>query len=192
MTKKGKGKTRAKTNRKNRNKSKNEYFLRRKKMLSKLRKWEDPILSQKCSLVGEQEDVTQIIKELKAVLVFSDNGVGIAASQIGYTKSIIAIRPNRKSGIIYILINPEIIEKSEEKITWKEGCLSYPDFFAPVERHKVISVSFLDENKSKVVKQYREIESIVIQHEVDHTVGICHVGEAWRKQQDDEVVEAKT
>ncbi len=63
--------------------------------------------------------------------------------------------------------------------------MSYPDIYTPIKRHEIVSVSFVDESGKKVAKEYRGFEAVVVQHEIDHTNGICLVGDFWRKQKED-------
>jgi len=179
-----KGKIRARTSRKVRNKTKNDGILYRKKMISKIRKFDDPILEVECSWVDDEEDISLIIKELQKVLKATKDGIGIAASQIGYTKRIIAIRPEGWGGKISILINPEIVDNSEETINGVEGCLSYPGVHASVERFKDVELKYKDKDNIPKIEKFKELESVIIQHEVDHLLeGWCKVYYAWKEQQ---------
>ena len=178
---KSKGKARAKANKKARLKRKNDFFERRKRVLSSIRKWDDEILTKKCEKVEEWEDVSAVIQELKTVLRVSRNGVGLAASQLSHLKAVVAIRPDVKKNDIRILINPEIIEKGEETAEIKEGCLSYPSFYTKTRRHTKIKVSYWDEDKKKHEEEFTGTEAVIVQHEYDHTIGICLVRTAWEK-----------
>lgn len=186
-----KGKARVNANRKRRLKSKNDFFLRKKKLLSNLRIWRDPILEIPCENVDEPEDVSMIIKELKQILKVSRTGIGLAAPQIGYLKRVVVLCPNRKTNNMISLINPEIIETSEEKQMWREGCLSFPDFYADIERPKEVVVVYVDEEKKPQKQRFTGIESVIVQHEVDHLNGICLVGTSWEKSQEEETAKVE-
>ena len=81
--------------------------------------------------------------------MYADKGVGLAAPQVGVTKRIIVVDdkvsedgtpgPNPR-----FLVNPEIIRKSEDTIWFNEGCLSVPGQCAEVERHRAVTVRYLD------------------------------------------------
>lgn len=187
-----KGKARANANRKRRLKSRNDSFLRKKKLLSNLRIWGDPILKIPCENVDESEDVSMIIKELKQILKVSRAGVGLAAPQIGYLKRVVVLCPNRKTNKMIFLMNPEIIETSEEQQMWREGCLSFPDFYTDIERPKEVVVVYVDEEKKFQKQRFTGVESVIVQHEVDHLNGICLVGTAWEKSQEEETGVAET
>jgi len=126
-------------------------------------------------LLKESEDITSFDNETKALaeelisLMVNNNGIGLAAPQIGVHKNIIALRANANGGIV--LINPKILEKSDETFSMEEGCLSVPMYTTVIERPGEIKVSYFDihgEEKELMAEQYA---SSVIQHEVDHLFG---------------------
>jgi len=173
-----KGKARAKASKKKRLKDRYESVLYKKRMLDKIRKFDDPILKQKCEPVENNEDVSQIVKDLRKILIISKDGVGLAAPQIGYTKNIIAIKPELKDNV-KVFINPEITEHGESKVMMLEGCLSFPGVFAPVERYEVITVDYFNENNEKIIEKFIKKKARIISHEIDHLFGICQVGDKW-------------
>jgi peptide deformylase len=125
-----------------------------------------------CEDVIETEDVTHIIKDLKATIYNNTDRypVGLAANQIGYNKRIIVLNtPSFK----HAMINPVIVKKSKQMTTQNEGCLSFPkDFIIPVTRHKQVTVEWINEQGKKVNQKFRNLDSRVIQHEIDHLNGI--------------------
>jgi len=181
-----KGKARQKANKKARNQAKYKRAVYKKTQIGKILKWGDPTLEINCERVLSDDDPTEVIAELKKVLSVTDTGVGLAAPQIGHTKRIIALRPNRITGDIKILINPHICEESAEKVTGKEGCLSYPNFFTDVERCEWVVVMYEDEKRQEKKKKYTGTEAIIVQHEIDHIFGICQVGDAWKKYKEEQ------
>jgi peptide deformylase len=178
------GKVRDRARKKAKNKAKNDYFVRRKKLRDLIRKWDDPILKELCSPVEEgDQEAPQIIKEMKRVLGATENGVGLAAPQIGHTVRIIALRPNISSGTIRIMVNPSIMSLGDEKEIGQEGCLSYPGIFVDVIRSKKITVSYEDEEGKSHTQDFEGVEAKIVQHECDHCSGVCLVGDAWRGQE---------
>ena len=177
-----KGKARAKANKKKRNKQKNDFFVRKKNLLSEIRKFDDPALSEMCEIVLEGEDVKDIFKKMMQVINAIDNGVGLAASQIGISKKMAIIRPDSESKDIVCMINPKIESTSGEKKFGREGCLSYPNTFAFIERFTSVEVSYFDQDWKKHIAQYEEgnILGIIIQHELEHLEGHCQVYEWWK------------
>lgn len=182
-----KGKARAKASRKKILKRRNAYFSKRKELLSLIRKWDDPILKQVCEDVSPDEDISYIVKKLKQVLNATKTGLGLSASQIGYAKRIFASMPKGSGEDISIIINSKLIEESEEKAAFREGCLSYPSFYIPVERSVEVTFQYEDEDRKSHTRKFKGMAARVVLHEHDHTYGICVVGEQYYKE--DEVKE---
>ena len=106
--------------------------------------------------------------------MYTANGMGLAANQIGITKRFFAIGHNtfdtfQKSAIIW---NPLIKTQSEEKVFDVEGCLSFPDIFVKVERPKQIEVQYETTQGETKTARLNGMESKCFQHELDHLEGI--------------------
>ena len=137
-------------------------------------------ICEPCKSVEEGEKIgTQLLKELTK----SQSGIGLAANQIGINKRVCVI--NIKEPVV--LINPEIVEKSEEKFAFMEGCLSFPGDANKTTRHKWVKVKadnhtstlyfsiWEDDSEEGYDKdkylQYA-YETACVQHEIDHLDGI--------------------
>jgi len=180
---KSKRKARVKANKKQRRQDKNAYFVRKKQLLSEIRKWDDPILAKKSEVVLNGEDTKVIFKKMRYILNSTGNGVGLAASQIGVSKRLIIIKSDSKSGEIVYMINPEIISNSGEKKFGREMCLSYPDTLAVIERFTSVTVKYFDREWQEQTVVYKEgnILGIVVQHEISHlSEGHCEVYDWWK------------
>ena len=129
-------------------------------------------LQEKCSPVSvkEGEEIgVRLLHELRN----SDNGIGLAANQIGINKRVCVI--NVKEPIV--LINPEIIEKSKEQFVFPEGCLSFPDDKIRTKRNVSITVKADNhENPLSFSAESKNVndafECVCVQHEIDHLNGI--------------------
>lgn len=130
------------------------------------------ILTKKSELVNENEDVKEIIQDLKDTLNNTETGCGISAVQIGVLKQICVIKPDDKT--IFAMINPKIT-RTQGLLLFKEGCLSAPNKEKTVKRHKRITVEYIDENGEKQRITRGGLTSIIIQHELDHFEGWCEV-----------------
>jgi len=109
-----------------------------------------------------------IIDELIDTLKFnSSHCVGMAANMIGYHKNIIVFYDNNK---IKIMVNPKITSKNGEYVAM-EGCLSLEGLRKAI-RYKQIKVSYLDENFIKRSSSYKDFTAQIIEHEIDHLLGI--------------------
>lgn len=107
--------------------------------------------------------------------MFTDDGVGLAAPQIG--ESIRLITVNSQDGV-KIMFNPKITKFSLLKEWGEEGCLSVPNVFGDVKRYKKITCTFIDSDGKKRILQASGLMARVIQHEVDHLDGILFIDKA--------------
>jgi len=153
-----------------------------KRMVSKIHKYDNEVLTQKCEEVAQGTDVSKTITTMKKVLGCTENGVGLAASQIGILDRIIVVRTDAKKYDIKAMINPEIISHSEKAKYGIEMCLSYPRATGFIERFTWIEVSYYDEEWNKRVVKYKEgdISGIIIQHEISHLNGLCEIHSWWK------------
>ena len=142
--------------------------------LLKIYRDDDPILRNKCRPVGIPTEpwVLQLCEDMKLTM-FMAQGVGLAANQVGWDYRIIYIKCNDFSGV---MINPVIKERSDDTISFEEGCLSLPGQFIDVKsRNAEITVGYYG-----MSGKYHEIVakdklSVIIQHEVDHLDGILMI-----------------
>jgi peptide deformylase len=109
--------------------------------------------------------------------MYSANGIGLAAIQIGVPKRIIVMDiskdENKKEPMYFV--NPIIKNKNSEKSTYEEGCLSVPNQFAEIDRPNTCEVEYLDyEGKKKLLKA-EGLLATCIQHEMDHLEGILFI-----------------
>ena len=107
-------------------------------------------------------------------LMLDENGMGLAANQVGITKRFFALGHEtfdtfQKHAIIW---NPQVINFSEEKVIDVEGCLSFKDVFVKVERPKVIEVQYETTQGKTEFANLNGMESKCFQHELDHLDGI--------------------
>ena len=146
------------------------------------------IKCEPCSSIEEGEEIAvKLLKELTE----SKNGIGIAAPQIGIQKRVCIVNVptvNNKEPII--LINPEIVEKSEEKFAFTEGCLSFPNQTVKTMRHKNIKIKadnvggylyFTADSVREDDVSYA-YETACVQHEIDHLDGITMFEREYKHQ----------
>jgi len=104
------------------------------------------------------------------------NGIGLAANQVGANKQIFVVDISKvedyEDSKPLALINPKIIDKSEETISYEEGCLSIPDQREDVIRPKRITIEFQDADLNTHTIEADDLLSRVMQHEYDHLLGI--------------------
>ena len=138
--------------------------------------WPHPTLKKKASNVTRVDDaVRALVKDLFETM-YSAEGVGLAAPQVGVLKRIIVLdtTPRQPESSPIAMINPEIIETVGET-TYNEGCLSIPGEAEDVDRAEKITVRFLDEKGKQQTLTADGLLAIAVQHEVDHLEGVVFV-----------------
>ena len=135
----------------------------------------DPRLKTKASLVTEITKATSIIIDDMLITMYDEKGVGLAATQVDIHQRIVVMDVSENNDQPLVLINPEIIAKSDETLINEEGCLSVPGVYAKVDRHTTCTVKALDRDGKEFTLDGEELLSICIQHELDHLNGILFV-----------------
>jgi len=149
------------------------------KVFYPLQIWENnEILRRKSEKVDIFDNEIQEFAEILLDLMYAYDWVGLAAPQVGKNIRIIAttqwkeIKKWNKTDkkIIWetAMINPEILEHSEEMKKWEEACLSVPWLCGDVERWTRIVVKYQDKKWKLHTQKYTWFSAIVIQHEMDH------------------------
>ncbi|MEY3380481.1 MAG: hypothetical protein RL468_1079 [Pseudomonadota bacterium] len=103
--------------------------------------------------------------------MYDANGIGLAATQIDVHERLIVIDVSEERDAPLVLINPELVWTSEEKLVNEEGCLSVPGIYDSVERHNAVHVRALDGQGQSQMTQADGLLAVCIQHEMDHLVG---------------------
>lgn len=134
------------------------------------------------------EPIAELTPELKVLIadmfetMYNADGVGLAAPQIGRSIRLIVMDASPfaeddpiSEGFKRTLINPEIVEFSEETCAFNEGCLSLPKLYVDVKRPAKVRIKYLDENFKEHDEWWEGTPARIIQHEVDHLDGILFV-----------------
>jgi peptide deformylase len=141
----------------------------------------DPKLREIAARVANPQSpqIAALIKDLADTLAYwrstTGYGRGIAAPQIGVAQSVIFLQlPGAQP---WPLINPEIIERSAEKVVVWDACLSFLSIFLQVERHREIRVRYQDlQGQQQEIQAGAERDlAELLQHEIDHLDGILAV-----------------
>ena len=136
------------------------------------------ILRQVSQPVIEVNKETQRLLDDMLETMYSANGIGLAAIQIGVPKNLIVIdllTKEKKKDPMYF-INPKIIKKSSKLSKYDEGCLSIPNLFAEVQRPSECEVKYLDYNGENKILKANGLLATCIQHEIDHLKGcLLHI-----------------
>lgn len=153
-------------------------------------------LRKEASPLGKAELESQTFKVLKERMSATvkdtlDEGVGIAAPQVGISRRVIAVQRFDKEGEPFeFYVNPVIVSFSESTVLGKEGCLSVPDVVGTVRRSKQIELSYddldsytltdgdiriTDEKVKRRTETVKGYTAIIFQHEIDHLDGILFI-----------------
>lgn len=136
----------------------------------------DKILRKKVDRVTKIDDKTIELIKFMFETMRNANGIGLAANQVGVNKSIfvVDISPveDYEKYKPITMINPKIVDKSDELVTIEEGCLSIPDIRGEVIRPKEITIKYHDTDMNEQQIDADDLYARVIQHEYDHLKGI--------------------
>jgi peptide deformylase len=115
------------------------------------------------------------LEEEMIKLMYEENGIGLAAPQVGVEARVFTIMTRHLEGVTtpFAVFNPKILVASEEMDDGDEGCLSFPGLFFNVKRPAHIVVEFLDRDKNPVIIRLDSIDARCFQHELDHLNGVC-------------------
>lgn len=141
-----------------------------------IRKYPDDVLKKVAEPVNEINGELQKLIDDMIETMYSSNGVGLAASQVGVLKRIIVVdTSSRQEGqSLLVLINPEIVDCQGEILS-EEGCLSIPGFITKLKRKEKVFLRALDRQGNPVEIEADGLLSRALQHEVDHLNGILIV-----------------
>jgi peptide deformylase len=137
----------------------------------------DRVLRQPAKRVSKVNDeIRQIVVDMLQTM-YSNDGIGLAAPQVGINKQLLVIDIELKDENIppLVMINPEIKSSGGDLITGEEGCLSIPEVFLDVVRPDRVEVSYRDEDGRPKHIVAEGLLARVIQHEMDHLNGVLFV-----------------
>jgi peptide deformylase len=146
----------------------------------------DPILRKKAKPIERVDaELRRLVDDMLATM-YEAPGIGLAAPQLGILRRLIVMDPAKdeapKSPIV--MVNPEILERSQEMRVHEEGCLSIPDFTAEIERPAKTRVSYVDPQGKKKEAELEGIWSTLVQHEIDHLNGVLFIDYLSRLKRD--------
>ena len=155
--------------------------------LLRIREYPDPLLKRQAKPVGTIDGRVVQLAEDMAETMYAAPGVGLAATQVGVGQRVIVLdvrgedeAPGKR---LLKLINPEIIERDGE-IVWEEGCLSVPEFTAPVTRARRVLVRAWTPDEREIEVEGEELLAVALQHEIDHLEGKLFLDRLSRLKRD--------
>jgi len=131
----------------------------------------DPRLHKRAKPVDKvDERIKGIVKDM-AETMYDAPGVGLAATQVDIHEQIIVIDVSDDQNQLMVFINPELVWASEEKKSWREGCLSVPEYYDEVDRPANIRVKAIDLHGKPFEIEADGLLAVCLQHEMDHLQG---------------------
>lgn len=134
-----------------------------------LRKKSDPIERFDDELAKFAADMTETM--------YDAPGIGLAAVQVGVLRQmlVVDVSKDEENKNPEVFINPEIVESSDERSVYEEGCLSIPDYYAEIERPAAIKVKYLDLSGKEKFIEADGLMATCLQHEIDHLNGVLFI-----------------
>ena len=146
--------------------------------LRRIRKEGEEILRKKSKEVTVIDDRILTLLDDMAETMYENNGVGLAAPQVGVLKRVVVIDVENGKNLLK-LINPRIISE-EGELCEAEGCLSIPVVYGEVKRPRKVVVEALNEKGEKVVITGEGLLAKALCHEIDHLDGILFIDKVIR------------
>jgi peptide deformylase len=137
--------------------------------------WPNPRLRNKARPVARVDDALRAFLDDLLETMYADGGVGLAAIQVGDERRALVMdlaRGDEPRAPLW-MVNPQIVE-AEGEIVWCEGCLSVPGVRAEVTRAERVVVEYLDRDGAKQRRACEGLESVCVQHEIDHLDGLLY------------------
>ncbi|MFZ5856685.1 MAG: peptide deformylase [Chloroflexota bacterium] len=150
----------------------------------------DPVLRRKARAVTKFDKELQTVIDDMIETMREAPGVGLAAPQIGLSERLIVVEyyendeaeqdENEAKKKVWVMLNPEIVKASEEKVMGVEGCLSIPNLVGEVERHEMVQIKGLNRRGQPMRVKATGWLARIFQHEIDHVNGVVFTDRAAR------------
>ncbi|MCI0437143.1 MAG: peptide deformylase [Gemmatimonadetes bacterium] len=135
----------------------------------------DPVLRTRADEIDAVTDETRTLIADMFETMYAEDGVGLAAPQVGVLQRVIVVDPREEESTPLALVNPVIIDRSDETDRAEEGCLSLPGLKEIVERRSRVVVEALGLDGRPVRVAAEGLLARVLQHEIDHIDGILFI-----------------
>ena len=145
---------------------------RRRAALAQIRQYPEPVLRMRANEITElDESVEQLVERMRG-LMEEAAGVGLAAPQVGILRRVLVYRAGEEAPFVAV-VNPRVVETSDERVTDEEGCLSLgaATVVVDVERASGVTVEGTSPRGEPVRIEAEGLEARIVQHELDHLDG---------------------
>jgi peptide deformylase len=131
----------------------------------------DPRLHRVAKAVAQVDDRIKKIVADMAETMYAAPGIGLAATQVDIHERILVMDISENQDALMVFINPELVWASEEKKSWREGCLSVPDYYDEIDRSESVRVRALGVDGKEFELAADGLLAVCLQHEMDHLQG---------------------
>ena len=137
----------------------------------------DPVLRQVSMPIEQVDDAVRSLSADMLETMYDAPGIGLAAIQVGIPRRMLVIDLSKEDEEKkpQVFINPEILQSSDERSTYEEGCLSIPDYYAEVERPARITVKHVGLDGKQQITEAEGVLATCLQHEIDHLNGVLFI-----------------
>ncbi|TIT20094.1 MAG: peptide deformylase [Mesorhizobium sp.] len=146
----------------------------------------DPVLRQVSRPVERVDgDLRKLAGDMLDTM-YDAPGIGLAAIQVGepLRMLVIDLAKEDETPAPHVFINPEILESSDQRSVYEEGCLSIPDYYAEVERPAAVRVKYLDRDGELQEIEAEGLMATCLQHEIDHLNGVLFIDHISKLKRD--------
>jgi peptide deformylase len=146
----------------------------------------DPVLRQVSKPVERVDNDLRKLADDMLETMYDAPGIGLAAIQVGIPLRLLVIdlAKEGEEPAPMVVVNPEIVNSSDERSTYEEGCLSIPDYYAEVERPATVRAKFLDRDGKQQEITAEGLLATCLQHEIDHLNGVLFIDHISRLKRD--------
>jgi len=146
----------------------------------------DPVLRKTSEPVERVDDDLGQLADDMLETMYDAPGIGLAAVQIGVLRRLLVIdcskEEEEKAPMVFI--NPSIVDRSDDRAVYEEGCLSIPDYYAEVERPAEVTVDYVDRDGQEQRIEANGLLATCLQHEIDHLNGVLFIDHISKLKRD--------
>ncbi len=146
-------------------------------MILPIRLWPDPVLGQRAAPVAAFDAGLRRLAADMLETMYAAPGRGLAGPQVGVLQRLFVMDTTWKDGERRprVVVNPSLVDPSDETAVQQEGCLSLPGFTAGVERPVAVTLRWQDADGTAHEERLTGFDALCVQHEADHLDGVLTI-----------------